>query len=161
MSKKCQKCGAKVADSMNFCPQCHEKVEANVIEPQSAAVAQPPKNSKKSIVSIIGIIIFLLGIAYSWAYPTLLRKARCESLEKILVREAEFKKGYVMVRHLTGLRFGVWVALSDGIFVDKKPAFCMVLNENTNKWEFPTEEDRKKARIYKRVSHGDIDALLE
>ena len=28
MSKRCQKCGAELADNMNFCPQCHAKYEA-------------------------------------------------------------------------------------------------------------------------------------
>ena len=29
MSKKCQNCGFELADNMNFCPQCHAKVEAS------------------------------------------------------------------------------------------------------------------------------------
>lgn len=40
MSKRCQKCGAELADNMNFCPQCHAKYEP---PPQGSFVSTFPQ----------------------------------------------------------------------------------------------------------------------
>lgn len=159
MSKKCQQCGAEMADNMNFCPQCHKKVETAPAtlgtvpskQPDSSG-GTPPQNKGKKItniiISIIGFLILFGGIAYSQAQPWLLKKARCQSLEKILIRDAGFKKGSVKVRHIKGLRYGIWVISTD----DNSPDFNMVLNENTDLWEFPTEADREAMKTSKSMS---------
>ena len=149
-----------MADNMNFCPKCHTKVESAPAsqgtapsEPQtdSSATAMPQEKGKKIstiIGSIIGFLILFGGIAFSQIQPWLLKKARCQSLEKILVRDAGFKKGSVKVRHINGLRYGVWVISTD----ENSPDFNMVLNEDTNKWEFPTEADRESMKTSKSMS---------
>ncbi|MBO4648188.1 MAG: zinc ribbon domain-containing protein [Lentisphaeria bacterium] len=177
MSKKCQKCGAEMADNMNFCPQCHQKVESAPAAPapaqQPAAAPAPaagtPAQSKgkkvwSAIGSIVGFLILVGVIAFNQFQPKLLNKAREESLTNILVKDGGYRAGSVEVHHISDLRYGVWVSSSPGLparLEAEDPAFCMVLNEKTNKWEPASDEDRKMLIIYKRVSHGDIDALKE
>ena len=57
MSKFCQNCGAEMADTMNFCPKCHQKVESGV-----AASAASPGSSGKKTLAIVGVIVSLLLI---------------------------------------------------------------------------------------------------
>ena len=182
MSKKCQKCGAEMADNMNFCPQCHQKVESVPAAPapaqqpaaapapaaqQTAPAAGTPAQGKGKKVwsvigSIAGFLILVGGIAFSQLQPWLLKKSREESLTNILVKDGGYRAGSVEVHHISDLRYGVWVSSSPGLparLEAEDPDFCMVLNEKTNKWEPASAEDRKNLIIYKRVSHGDIDAL--
>lgn len=100
-----------------------------------------------------------------------LNKQRAKNLEKILVSQFGFKAGSVQVRHIKNNLFGVWVknqivigddVIDQGWHKDKKtPVFYMVLNENTNKFQFPSNNDKKEAIRYRKVSNGDMDALLE
>ena len=49
MSKNCQKCGAEMADNMNFCPKCHAKYEVSAAggkSPTSAAGCSPAEADK-------------------------------------------------------------------------------------------------------------------
>ena len=75
MSKKCQKCGAEMADNMNFCPKCHAKFEAPV---KAEIAAVPPSVSQEdkeklqprtihTINGILGIISFIIYLVAKFA----------------------------------------------------------------------------------------------
>lgn len=82
MSKKCQNCGAEMADNMNFCPKCHAKFEAPAPVkakmadvPPAVSQAVPPSVSPgdkekvptkiihtiNGILGLINLIVFLIA----------------------------------------------------------------------------------------------------
>ena len=72
MAKKCRNCGCEMADSMNFCPQCHTKYEvpASVPVPPPAPAAEPNEaapeqalNNKKKTVLIVAALIGAIAVA--------------------------------------------------------------------------------------------------
>lgn len=164
--KTCQKCGAEMADAMNFCPKCHAKYDGG----KSAPAAETPepqsgKKKKHKLAAGIGgavlcILAVLVPVWQQYFMPKMLDKARAENLQKALVNYG-FKKNKIEVRHLDGKRFGVWV-ISLQIGDDKQyyhnesePAFCMILNEDTNKFEFSSARDRKRAGAFLRLTDDD------
>ena len=54
MSKKCQNCGNELADSMNFCPQCHQKVGSD-------APASTGNGKKTGVIICVIICVVLIG----------------------------------------------------------------------------------------------------
>ena len=63
MSKKCQNCGFELADNMNFCPQCHAKVEASSAATPQTPAAPTQMGNKKTIILIVSAIVGVVVVA--------------------------------------------------------------------------------------------------
>ena len=63
MSKKCRNCGFELADNMNFCPQCHAKVEASSAATPQTPAAPTQMGNKKTIILIVSAIVGVVVVA--------------------------------------------------------------------------------------------------
>lgn len=124
MSKKCQNCGAELADNMNFCPQCHQKFEqtpaarpAQTMRQTAPSVENPPtpKSKTKRILAGIGSvlgILFLVGFLVG--RPYLNKKIDTlyvsELAKEFSCERTGFPKDRIRVRHVGNDSYEVSIA---------------------------------------------------
>ena len=156
MSKKCQNCGTELADSMNFCPKCHQKAESPpVAQPMqqtiSSAETTPKAGIGKKIASAVVGILVILGAISPFVNKLLIPHLRAEQVRKYCITNTTLKDARIKVKHLGNNRYGVFIAdmkdsddesgitySFDGV---TKPGFCLVYDEETKKWSIPKEDE--------------------
>ena len=161
MFRKCGKCGSQLADGDKFCPECRRKRKSNLRKtlPRTYEIIEECRRKRKSALckAVASFILTILLVSTLLTVKYLKRRSEVEALGELLVEKLNFPKGSIVVRHLDGDRYGVYILLYvNGKKMEPKgePDFVMVADSKSRTFKFESDKDKEAALILSSLFHS-------